>query len=59
MTSKDCTIYSAKKFVATLGVSDLIIVESDDVLFVCSKEKAQDIKVILAKLKQAGREDLL
>ena len=59
IASKDCTIYSAKKFVATLGVSDLIIVESDDVLFVCSKEKAQDIKVILAKLKQSGREDLL
>ena len=54
-----CIIYSPQKTVTTLGVSDLIIVEMDDVLFVCSKERAQDIKLMLAKLREENRRDLL
>lgn len=54
-----CIIHSPQKMVATLGVSDLIIVEMDDVVFVCSKERAQDIKLMLAKLREENRRDLL
>jgi mannose-1-phosphate guanylyltransferase len=45
--------------VAALGVSDLIIVETDDVLLVCSKEMAQEIRKIVEKLRKVKREDLL
>jgi mannose-1-phosphate guanylyltransferase len=54
-----CVIYSPQKMVTTLGVSSLIIVEMDDVLFVCPKERAQDVKLMLAKLKEENRKDLL
>ncbi len=57
--SKNCIVYSPKKTVAALGVSDLIIVETDDVLMVCSKEKAQEVKRIIEKLKAKKREELL
>jgi mannose-1-phosphate guanylyltransferase len=54
-----CVIYSPQKMVATLGISCLIVVEMDDVLFVCPKERAQDIKLVLAKLREENRRDLL
>ena len=57
--TEDCIIYSPKKAVATLGVSDLIIVETDDVLMVCAKDKAQEVKKIIEKLRKEKREELL
>ncbi len=57
--TKNCVIYSPQKMVTTLGVSDLIIVEMDDVLFVCPKDRAQDVKLMLAKLREEDRKDLL
>ncbi|MGE5604060.1 MAG: mannose-1-phosphate guanylyltransferase [Bacteroidota bacterium] len=52
-------VYSPKKTVAALGVSNLIIVETDDVLMVCAKEKAQEVKQLIAKLKAEKRGKLL
>lgn len=57
--TKNCIVFSPKKAVAALGVSDLIIVETDDALMVCAKEKAQEIKKIIEKLKEEKREELL
>lgn len=52
-------IYSRKKFVATVGVKDLIIVETPDALLVCDKKRAQEVKKIVEDLRQQGREELL
>jgi mannose-1-phosphate guanylyltransferase len=57
--TKNCIVDSPQKMVAALGVSDLIIVETDDVLLVCSKEMAQEIRKIVEKLRKVKREDLL
>jgi mannose-1-phosphate guanylyltransferase len=57
--TKNCIVDSPQKMVAALGVSDLIIVETDDVLLVCSKEMAQEVRKIVEKLREEKREDLL
>lgn len=57
--TRGCIVYSPQKFIAMLGVQDLIVVESEEILLVCNKEKAQDIKLITEKLREMGREDLL
>lgn len=59
VATQNCVIYSPKKVVTTLGVSDLIIVETDDVLMVCAKDQAQNIKKLLQKLNDLERQDLL
>lgn len=59
LESEGLIVYSPKKTVAALGVSNLIIVETDDVLMVCAKEKAQDVKQLIAKLRAEKREELL
>ena len=59
VATENCIIYSPKKAVAALGVSDLIIVEADDVLMVCAKDKAQEVKKIIEKIREVKREELL
>lgn len=59
LDTSDCIIYSGNKMIATLGVEDLVIVETDDVIMVCGKEKAQDVRLIVAELEKRGKEDYL
>lgn len=47
-------VYAPDKLVATLGVSDLIIVDTEDALMVCSKSESHRIPEILKKLKELG-----
>lgn len=52
-------IRSDKKFVALLGVDDLIVVDTPDALLVAAKSEAQRIKEIIVQLENDGREELL
>ena len=42
---------------ATLGVSDLVVVETTDAVLVAHKDKAQDVRAIVDRLKASGREE--
>ena len=53
------TVYSGGKLIATVGVDNLVIVQTPDAVLVCAKDKAQDVKKIVDELKLRGREDLL
>ena len=57
----NCVIFnkSDDKLITTIGVDNLVIVQTEDSIMVCSKEKAQDVKLMVDKLKEEGREDLL
>ncbi len=48
-------IYGNKnKIIATIGVDDMVIVDTDDALLVCPKSRAQDVKKIIKELKEKG-----
>ncbi len=47
------------KLVATIGVNDLVIVETDDALLVCARDRAQDVKKIVEQLKKEGKQAYL
>ena len=50
LDSKDNLLYSSSgKLIATLGVKDMVLVETKDVIFLCSAKRAQDIKHLLKK----------
>ncbi|MNE35826.1 Alginate biosynthesis protein AlgA [compost metagenome] len=57
--TKRCIIESNGKLIATLGVEDLIIVETDDVTLICKKDKAQEIKSLIKELKVQKLEQYL
>jgi mannose-1-phosphate guanylyltransferase len=43
-------IYSPEKFVAAVGVHDLVVVETDDALLITTRERAQDVGKIVQHL---------
>jgi len=49
---------SRDKTVVLLGVEDLIIVEADDALLVCRRDRAQEVGKIPERLRRAGLESL-
>lgn len=50
-----CVIYgSDSKLIATIGVDDLVIIDTDDALLVCPKSRAQEVKKLVEELKDRG-----
>ncbi|MFZ5657620.1 MAG: mannose-1-phosphate guanylyltransferase/mannose-6-phosphate isomerase [Pseudomonadota bacterium] len=48
-----------RRMIATLGVEDLVIVDTPDATLVARKERVQDVKVLVDRLKAAGRTEHL
>ena len=53
------TILYSNRFVATIGVDDLIIVDTDDVLLVSRRDQAQKIKQVVERLREHGQDAYL
>jgi mannose-1-phosphate guanylyltransferase len=51
-------VFGKKRLVATLGVQDLIIVDTEDALLVCSREYEQEVKLIVEKLQETRQDHL-
>ena len=50
---------SERRLIATIGVEDLVIVDTPDATLVARKDRVQDVKTIVDKLKRAGRQEHL
>lgn len=55
--ASNCYIRSEDKLVAALGVEDLVIVSTPDAVLVTRRDRAQDVKNIVDRLKAEGREE--
>ena len=52
-------VYAPRKFVATVGVSNLVVVETDDALLITTRERAQDVGKIVKHLDERKMTKLL
>lgn len=52
-------VYSPKKFVALVGVKDLVVVETDDAILVTTRHHSQDVGKIVKQLAADGRKELI
>lgn len=52
-------VYAPGKTIALVGVSDLVVVETEDALLITTRERSQDVGKVVAELKARGREDLV
>ena len=59
LDTTNTVIYSKDKPIATIGLDNLVIVETPDVLLVCAKDRAQDVKKIVEILRKKEKEELL
>lgn len=55
VNSQGCLVYGKDKMIATLGLKDAVIIDTPDVFFVANKNNAQDVKLLLDKLKAEGK----
>ncbi|MBC5696645.1 mannose-1-phosphate guanylyltransferase [Agathobaculum hominis] len=57
--TKNTIIEGDKKLIATVGIEDLIIVDTEDALLICEKDSAGNIKKVLENLKICNRTEYL
>lgn len=55
--TRDTFVYSDRALVSTIGVDNLVIVNTPDALLVADKERAQDVSKIVQTLKDQGRSE--
>ena len=56
--SVNTTNYSTNRLVATLGLNDLIVVDTEDATLVAAKDRIQDVRQIVSELHQRGAPEI-
>lgn len=51
INTKNCIINGTDKLIATIGIEDIIIIDTEDAVMICAKDSAQDIKKVVENLK--------
>lgn len=49
--SENSLIYGTSKLIATIGLKDTVIVETEDAILACDKNRTQDVKKVFEQLK--------
>ena len=57
--TKNTIIQGGKKLIATVGLENMIVVDTEDALLICEKEHAGDIKKVLENLRICNRNEYL
>ena len=58
LNTNNCYIESYKPVVATIGIDNLIIIDTEDALLVCNNNNTQDVKKIVDKLKKNNAKEV-
>ena len=45
-------MFGNKRLIATIGLDNIVVVETDDAILVCDKNKAQSVKDVVDILKE-------
>lgn len=53
----NCYIHSERSLVSTIGVHDLVIVDTPDALLVADRNRAQDVSKVVERLKRTNRKE--
>ena len=59
LDSRNTLVYGSKRLIATIGLEDVIIVDTEDALLVCARGHEQDVKKIVNRLKEQKKNHLL
>lgn len=55
--TSNCYLRSDSKLIAAIGLSDVVVVESDDAIMISSRDRVQDVKKVVERLKQDERSE--
>lgn len=57
--TKGCLVHSSDQLVATIGLKDMIIIQSGNALLVCPKNRSQEVKELVDYLKRKKKTDYI
>ena len=57
--TSDALIHTDGRLIAIIDVDNIAVVDTEDVLLICSKSRAQNVKKVVEQLKEEKRTDLL
>jgi len=53
---ESCLVMAGDKLIATVGLKDVVVIDTDDALLICNRHKGHQVKDLLAKLREEGKE---
>lgn len=59
VASQNNLIHTNNRLVALLGVNDMVVIDTDEIILIAPKNKSQDIKKLVDRLKEEGSQDYL
>ncbi len=57
--TRDTIIFGGRRLIATIGLEDMIVVDTDDALLVCPREREQEVRELVRLLEEDERSELL
>lgn len=52
--TENTLVMGGNKLIATVGVKDIVVIDTDDVILICDRNSAQDVKKIVEALQEKG-----
>jgi mannose-1-phosphate guanylyltransferase len=59
LETRNSIVFGGRRLIATIGLQDIIIVDTDDALLICPVEREQDVREMVRQLRETGRKDIL
>jgi len=59
LETRNTIVFGGRRLIATIGLEDMIIVDTDDALLICPVDREQDVREMVRQLREMGRKDVL
>ncbi len=57
--TRNTIVFGRGRLIATIGLEEMIVVDTEDALLICPVEREQEVREVVRRLKELGRNDLL
>ncbi len=57
--TKGCIVYGGDQLVAAVGLENLVVAVTDDAILICPRDRAQDVRTLVERMKDSRYRDLL
>jgi mannose-1-phosphate guanylyltransferase len=59
LDTKGCLIHGSHRLVTTIGLEDMIVVDTEDALLVCPRGRAQEVRDLVERLRESSKGEYL
>ena len=57
--TRDTLVFGGKRLIATIGLEGMVIVDTEDALLVCPRDREQEVRAIVRQLRREDRQEYL